>query len=121
MIDVAGLVPGAHEGKGLGLKFLRHIERTKILLLLIDITTEDIQEHYETLLNELNSYSTELVKKKKIIVLTKADLINNNDISKMKKTKIKGYKGDLFIISAVSKLGLPELLDNLWEQLTLQN
>ena len=119
--DIPGIIEGAHEGKGLGIKFLKHIERTKIILLLIDITSENIQSNYETLLNELNSYGTELIKKEKIVVLTKADLIDPRDIDKFKKKKIRENKNKVFIISSVTRMGLPELLDFIWELLTLQN
>jgi len=116
--DIPGIIEGAHQGKGLGLKFLRHIERTRMLLIMIDITSEDYQKDYETLLNELESYSPELAKKKKIVTLTKADLADEDQLKKIKKTKLKNYKDKLFIISAVSQFGLSELLDYLWGQIS---
>ncbi len=116
--DIPGIIEGAHQGKGLGLKFLRHIERTRMLLIMIDITSEDYQKDYETLLNELESYSPELAKKKKIVTLTKADLADEDQLKKIKKTKLKNYKDKLFIISAGSQVGLSELLDYLWGQIS---
>ena len=72
--DIPGIIEGAHEGKGLGLKFLKHIERTRILLFLIDITSENFQKDYDILFNELKSYSKKLAEKKKIVSLSKADI-----------------------------------------------
>ncbi len=116
--DIPGIIEGAHEGKGLGIKFLRHIERTKILLLLIDISDENYQKSYDSLMFELNSYSKILSDKKKIVVLTKADIIDPDELSKFRKKKIKGYKNNpIFIISAAMGLGIKELLDYIWEQL----
>lgn len=128
--DIPGIIQGASQGKGLGLKFLRHIERTKILLFLIDITSEDYQKDFNTLLNELKAYSPTLVKKKKIVALSKADLISESEIKKFepkahqpmaeKKKKIKNSDSDLFVISAVSQFGLQELLNEIWHQLQLE-
>ncbi|PKL83820.1 MAG: GTPase ObgE, partial [Ignavibacteriae bacterium HGW-Ignavibacteriae-3] len=116
--DIPGIIEGAHIGKGLGLKFLRHIERTKILLIMIDITSEDYAGDYKTLLAELNQYSKVLSKKKKILCFTKADLIEKSELTKIKKKKIRGYDGPILIISSAIKSGIPELLDELWNQLS---
>jgi len=113
--DIPGIIEGAHEGKGLGIKFLRHIERTKIILFLIDITSENYQQDYKVLLNELKSYSPKLAHKKKIVALTKADLITAEEAKKLKKKKIRGTETTFLVISAVSHLGIEELLDRLWE------
>lgn len=72
--DIPGLIEGAHDGKGLGIRFLRHIERTKILAILLDISSPDIRKDFNTLMNELKSYSEDLFLKPKIVVLTKTDL-----------------------------------------------
>jgi GTP-binding protein len=69
--DIPGIIEGAHQGKGLGIKFLRHIERTKILLFLIDITSEDYQKDFNTLFNELKKYSKKLVDKKMLVSFSK--------------------------------------------------
>lgn len=113
--DIPGIIEGAHEGKGLGHKFLRHIERTKIILFLIDITSENYQQDYKVLLNELKSYSPKLAQKKKLVALTKADLLPEAEVKKLKKKKIRGTKTTFLVISAVSHLGIEELLDKLWE------
>jgi GTPase len=112
--DIPGIIEGAHEGKGLGHKFLRHIERTKILLFLIDITSEDYQKDFEILLNEMKSYSAVLAKKEKVIAFTKADLVGKTEIKKALKTKLKGYNKKPLIISSVTKYGIENLLDELW-------
>lgn len=116
--DIPGIIEGAHEGKGLGLQFLRHIERTKILLLLIDISSEDYQQDYKILIKELKNYSKVLSEKKIIIGFSKADLTDEEGIKKAKKTKFRGYKGDIIVFSSISKYGLTELLDTLWKTLT---
>lgn len=113
--DIPGIIEGAHEGKGLGHKFLRHIERTKILLFLIDITSEDYQKDFEILLNEIKSYSAVLAKKEKIVALTKADLVEETEIKKAAKVKLKNFKGKPLVISSISKFGIENLLDELWE------
>ncbi len=117
--DIPGIIEGAHEGKGLGLKFLRHIERTKILLFLIDITSDDYQRDYNLLLNELSSYSKELSKKKKIVSLSKADLVEEQKLKKFSKKKINKADSPLLVFSSVSGIGIKELLDYLWK--TLEN
>ncbi|MGE5401406.1 MAG: GTPase ObgE [Ignavibacteriales bacterium] len=115
--DIPGIIEGAHEGKGLGLKFLRHIERTGILLFLIDISSEDYQKDYDTLVNELERYSSVLINKKRIVALSKADIIEEKELKKIKKTKLKHYDNPLFVFSSASKYGLSELIDFLWTQL----
>ena len=95
--DIPGLIEGAHEGVGLGDKFLRHIERCKSLIHLIDITENDILENYLKIRKELSKYSNGLLKKKEIIVFNKIDIMNVNEINEKinyfrKKTKKKIYK-----------------------------
>ncbi len=116
--DIPGIIEGAHEGKGLGLKFLRHIERTKVLLFLIDITSENYQKDYDTLYNELRSYSKKLAEKKKIISLSKSDLAGDRDLKKLAKKKIKNADSPPLIFSSVTGQGIHELLDYLWNVLT---
>lgn len=123
--DIPGIIEGAHEGKGLGHKFLKHIERTKILLFLIDITSENYRKDFNILNNELKSFSEILSNKYKIIALSKADLLEEEELDKIRKKKIKSpglqpnmQDSPLFIISSVTKYGLDELLDYLWKNLT---
>lgn len=115
--DIPGIIEGAHQGKGLGIKFLRHIERTKILLFLIDITSEDYQKDFDTLYNELKKYSKKLVEKKILIALSKSDLMQEEEIKKASKIKFKKVKTSAHIFSSATGYGLNELLDKLWEAL----
>jgi GTPase len=119
--DIPGIIEGAHQGKGLGHQFLRHIERTRILLFLIDITSEDYQKEYNILLNELKSYSSELVKKRKIISISKADIAGDIDLKKVKKRKLRGSDSNLLVFSSATGEGVPQLLDYLWRELEQLN
>ncbi|SVC47879.1 uncharacterized protein METZ01_LOCUS300733, partial [marine metagenome] len=85
LADIPGLVEGAHEGVGLGIQFLKHIERCKTLMHLIDITNEDLENTYQQVKNELGSYSKELLNKKEIIVLNKTDLLDEDTIKEIVK------------------------------------
>lgn len=115
--DIPGIIEGAHQGKGLGIKFLRHIERTKILLFLIDITSADYQRDFDILYNELKKYSRKLVEKKILVALSKADLLSESELKKMKKIKLKKVTEPAIIISAVSGYGIEKLIDILWNTL----
>lgn len=112
--DIPGLIQGAHDGKGLGIQFLKHIERTKCLVYLIDCTSETIKEDYKVLFNELKSFNPDLPKKETIILLTKLD-IADDDVRKAAK-KIKFPKGTpVFYISAVTGEGIDELKEAMWK------
>tara|TARA_Y100000590_G_scaffold99921_1_gene113587 strand:- start:23139 stop:24125 length:987 start_codon:yes stop_codon:yes gene_type:complete len=109
LADIPGLIEGAHEGVGLGDKFLRHIERCKSLIHIIDITDKKLLENYEKVRNELSKYSPSLIKKKEIIVFNKIDVINSKEIDEKiifftKKVKKKVHK-----ISVIQKKGLIEI------------
>jgi GTP-binding protein len=123
--DIPGIIEGAHEGKGLGHKFLRHIERTRIVLFLIEITSENFQKDYNTLIHELKSYSPKLLKKKVIVSFSKADLIDKERLKEVSKFRLKGIKpapissGEKpLIFSSATGFGLDDLLDNLWKTLS---
>ncbi len=116
MADIPGLLEGAHQGKGLGLQFLRHIERTRLLLFLIESTSNNIQEDFRILKNELNSYSEELLKKPLVLAITKVDLETGKSI---KKLKLKGIP--VFFISAVTGEGVKTLLYEVYKQITSLN
>ncbi len=114
--DIPGIIEGAHEGKGLGIQFIRHIERTKILVFLIESVSEDPKNDFKILLNELFSYNPSVAKKKKIVALTKLDIAD--DICKKKIAKIKFGRGVKTIqISAVTGIGIQNLLDAMWSAL----
>ncbi len=105
--DIPGLIEGAHEGKGLGIEFLKHIERTKILVHLLDITHEDLRGEYKKLNNELKLYSKELAKKPQILAVNKTDASISEIIDEVKK---EFKKEKPLFISAVSGHGLNEFL-----------
>jgi GTP-binding protein len=114
--DIPGLIEGAHEGKGLGIQFIRHIERTHVLVFLIEALSEDPKKDYQILLNELASYNPAIAKKKKIVALTKMDVVDEMDRKKL--AKIKFGRGVVTIpFSAVTGAGLRELLDAMWQVL----
>lgn len=115
--DIPGIIEGASDGKGLGIKFLRHIERTGLLLFLIDITSENYKNEYKILLNELKSYSPVLAKKKKIIALSKADLIPEKELNKILKKNALIKDVPMVIFSSASQFGIKELLDTIWQSI----
>ena len=113
LADIPGLIEGAHEGSGLGIKFLKHIERCKTLLHLVDITEEDLFYSYMQVRMELKKYSKELEKKKEIVVFNKIDLINKDEI-KYKLTKFKKkIKKNVLLISTLDKKTLSEIKSKL--------
>ncbi|GAB6279776.1 MAG: GTPase ObgE [Lentimicrobium sp.] len=116
MADIPGIIEGAHQGKGLGLRFLRHIERNSLLLFMIPINSQDILSEYYILLNELKQYNPELLDKDRILAITKTDLVNKGDIRSIE----KNIPDDLphVFISSVAQIGLEELKDLIWKQLT---
>jgi len=101
--DIPGLIEGAHEGVGLGVQFLKHIERCKSLLHLIDITNEDLKNSYKQVKNELKNYSSDLLKKKELIVLNKIDLMDKNLIKKIVKDFSKDKKCEVMTLSTLEK------------------
>ena len=111
--DIPGIIEGAHEGKGLGLRFLRHIERTRTLAFLIGMDTEDAQSEYELLRNELSSYSVELAEKPHCVLLTKTDLLPAD--APLPTLNAPDAWG-VFAVSAVTRRGLQELLEALWSR-----
>jgi GTPase len=109
--DIPGIIEGAHEGKGLGHRFLRHIERTRTLAYLIPLDAEDVQAEYELLRGELRQYSDELADKPHCIILSKADVLGGDEPTPaVESADAWGH----FVVSAVSRRGLPELLEGLW-------
>lgn len=119
MADIPGIIEGASEGKGLGLRFLRHIERNAILLFMIPADTEDIRKSYNILLNELKSYNPELMTKQRILAITKSDMLDEELISQMQKDLPEDLR--TIFISSVSGLGLTQLKDMLWEEINKES
>ena len=103
LADIPGLVEGAHEGIGLGIQFLKHIERCKTLMHLIDITNEDLENTYQQVKNELGSYSKELLNKKEIIVLNKTDLLDGDTVKEIVKNFSKNKSSEVVTLSTIEK------------------
>ena len=101
--DIPGLIEGAHEGTGLGTKFLKHIERCKSILHLIDITNENLNKSYNQVKNELKNYSSQLMKKKELIVLNKTDLMNEETTKKIVKEFSKNKNCEVLTLSTIKK------------------
>lgn len=111
--DIPGIIEGASEGKGLGYRFLRHIERNSILLFLIPADAEDYYKEYQILLNELAKYNPELADKERLIAISKSDLLDKELEEEIRKTFPENFK--LIFISAVTGKNLVELKDELWK------
>jgi GTP-binding protein len=107
--DIPGLIEGAHEGTGLGVQFLKHIERCKTLLHLIDITNNDLEKSYNQVKNELKNYSPDLLKKKELIVLNKTDLIDNELTKEIIDEFSKKIKGEILTLSTLEKKSVSEI------------
>ena len=107
--DIPGLVEGAHKGTGLGIKFLKHIERCKSLLHLIDITNEDIKKSYKQVKKELKSYNSKLSKKRELIVLNKIDLLNKDQIKKIINDFEKSTKSEIILLSTLEKKSISKV------------
>ena len=103
LADIPGLVEGAHEGVGLGIQFLKHIERCKTLMHLIDITNEDLENTYQQVKNELGSYSKELLNKKEIIILNKTDLLDGDTVKEIVKNFSKNKSSEVVTLSTIEK------------------
>ena len=119
MADIPGIIEGASEGKGLGLRFLRHIERNSLLLFMVPGDTDDIKHEYEILLNELRKFNPELLDKHRVLAVTKCDLLDDELMDMLRET----LPDDLPVvfISAVTGFGLTELKDVLWEELNSES
>jgi len=113
--DIPGLIEGAHSGRGLGLQFLRHIERTRVLVFLLESTSPDPAADYATLLQELRSYNPELPAKQRIICLSKADLLSEEQRRQLSTLCIDGQSP--LLISALTGEGIQQLLYRMWEAL----
>lgn len=113
MADIPGIIEGAAEGKGLGLRFLRHIERNSILLFLIPADAKDIREEYDILLNELQKYNPELLDKKRLLAISKADMLDEELMHEMEPSLPAGVP--FLFISAISQYHLEQLKDMIWQ------
>ncbi|WP_299460540.1 GTPase ObgE [uncultured Microscilla sp.] len=120
MADIPGIIEGAAEGKGLGLRFLRHIERNSLLLFLVSAENVNIKEEYETLLGELRKYNPELLDKKRILAVSKADMLDEELEQEVQKILDNEIPGDIptLIFSSVTQKGLDPLKDTIMRMLT---
>jgi GTP-binding protein len=118
MADIPGIIEGAHEGKGIGLRFLRHIERNSILLFMVAVDSPDIRKEYEILLNELREFNPELLDKARVLAVTKSDLADA-EITRELKKELPDVP--YVFISSHKKLGLNKLKKMLWEELNRIN
>ncbi len=119
MADIPGIIEGASEGRGLGLRFLRHIERNSLLLFMVPGDTDDIKHEYEVLLNELRQFNPDMLTKHRVLAVTKCDLLDDELIDMLRET----LPDDLpcVFISAVANKGLDELKDVLWRELNAES
>jgi GTP-binding protein len=115
MADIPGIIEGASEGKGLGIRFLRHIERNSLLLFLIPADSKDIAKEYDILLNELKQYNPELLDKKRLLAISKSDMLDDELKTEIKK-EIPQELPSVFI-SSITNQGLTELKDLIWRNL----
>ena len=115
MADIPGIIEGASEGKGLGLRFLRHIERNSLLLFMIPADTDDIRKEYEILHNELVKYNPELLDKRRVLAITKSDMLDEELIEALSQDLPEGIP--FVFISSITGLGITELKDLLWKEL----
>lgn len=118
MADIPGIIEGASEGKGLGLRFLRHIERNSLLLFMVPADTDDIRKEYEVLLNELSQFNPEMLDKQRVLAITKCDLIDE-ELMAMLEENLPDIPR--VFISGVSGLGLTALKDLLWVELNKES
>jgi GTP-binding protein len=119
MADIPGIIEGASEGKGLGLRFLRHIERNSILLFIVPADGEDVKNEYAILLNELEKYNPKLADKQRILAISKCDMLDEELMSEMKKELPSDIQ--TVFISSVSGLGIEKLKDLIWTELNKES
>lgn len=120
MADIPGIIEGASEGKGLGLRFLRHIERNAVLLFLVPATSEDIEKEYNILLSELEKYNPQLLTKARLLAISKCDVLTDEELKKIQKQADKLTKKlelPVLLFSSISGMGINQLKDALWEEL----
>ena len=119
MADIPGIIEGASEGRGLGLRFLRHIERNSLLLFMVPGDTDDIRKEYEILLNEVKTFNPDMLDKQRVLAITKTDLLDD-ELIEMLSHDLPDDLPHVFI-SAVANRGLTELKDILWEALNSES
>ncbi len=121
MADIPGIIEGASEGRGLGLRFLRHIERNSLLLFMVPGDADNIKREYEILLNELQKFNPEMLQKQRVLAITKCDLLDDELIGMLKEELAPLENLPIVFISAVTGFGLDELKDVLWQELNSES
>ena len=125
MADIPGIIEGAAEGRGLGLRFLRHIERNSLLLFMVPGDTDDIFKEYNILLNELRQFNPEMLDKHRVLAITKCDLLDEELMEMLREDLTRKMEGEksvpIVFISAVAQTGLDELKDVLWKELNSES
>ena len=119
MADIPGIIEGAAEGKGLGLRFLRHIERNSLLLFMVPGDTDDIKKEYQLLLNELQKFNPEMLQKHRVLAVTKCDLLDEELIEMLRKDLPEDLQ--VVFISSVTGMGINDLKDILWKELNAES
>lgn len=115
MADIPGIIEGASAGKGLGLRFLRHIERNSLLLFMVPADSDDIRKEYEILLNELSTFNPEMLDKQRVLAITKSDMLDQELMDEIEPTLPENVPH--VFISSITGMGLSVLKDILWEEL----
>jgi GTPase len=115
MADIPGIIEGASEGRGLGIRFLKHIERNSILLFMISVESHNIQEEYQVLLNELKTFNPELLDKKRLLAITKTDLIDEELENEIRQSLPKDLP--VVFISSITQKNIMQLKDLIWQSL----
>ncbi len=119
MADIPGIIEGASAGKGLGLRFLRHIERNSLLLFMVPADSDDIRKEYEVLLNELGTFNPEMLDKQRVLAITKCDMLDQELMDEIEPTLPEGIPH--VFISSISGMGISVLKDILWEELNKES
>jgi GTP-binding protein len=119
MADIPGIIEGANEGKGLGHRFLRHIERNALLLFMISADSKDIQKEFDILMNELGTYNPELLDKDRVLAITKSDMLDEELMTEIKAELPQGI--ETVFISSVAQTGITELKDLLWKYISVES
>lgn len=119
MADIPGIIEGASEGKGLGLRFLRHIERNSLLLFMVPGDTDDIRKEYDILLNELATFNPEMLDKQRVLAITKCDMLDDELIDMLRPTLPDNVP--CVFISSLTNMGIQQLKDVLWAELNKES
>jgi GTPase len=118
MADIPGIIEGANEGKGLGHRFLRHIERNALLLFMVPADSDDIKKEFDILMNEVGTYNPELLDKDRVLAITKSDMLDDELKEEISKELPKGI--ETIFISSVAQQGITELKDLLWKYISVE-